>query len=244
MCGGFRNKQKCLKLEHGTWKEHSTLNKERFWDSAVTTQTATFLFGGEDSRRTYEYLPQGSTTWLMGKTEIPGGFSNGCAIAVKSDQEILLIGGSATEKRILSFSVNDHTFTELPFQLNVGRFGHRCAYIPNTKKVMITGGIHHRYFKSTEILDTENGSVTMASPMNHTRSEHGIGVLTIKGKERLSVLGGNEGMISRLDSVETYNSQTEKWERSDIKLNEPKWAFGFLTVKFSDIISKLQCTSN
>ena len=236
--------QKCLKFDHGTWKQHSTLNKERVRHSTVTTQTATFLFGGLYSRKTFEYLPKGSTTWLMGKTEIPGGFSNGCAIAVKSDQDILLIGGSGTEKRILSFSVNDHTFTELPFQLNVGRFGHRCAYIPNTKKVMITGGIHHRYFKSTEILDTENGTVTMASPMNHTRSEHGIGVLTIKGNERLAVLGGNEGMISRLDSVETFNSQTGKWERSDIKLNEKKSNFGFVNVKLSDIIPELQCVNN
>ena len=113
--------QKCLQLDHGTWKEHSTLNKERLFHSAVTTQTATFLFGGDYSRKTYEYLPKDSTTWLMGKTEIPGGFSRGCAIAVKSDQEIWLIGGRRTYKRILSFNVKDHSFQELPSQLNVGR---------------------------------------------------------------------------------------------------------------------------
>ena len=46
LCGGYTNRKKCLKLDHGTWKEHSTLDQERYGHSAVTTQTATFLFGG------------------------------------------------------------------------------------------------------------------------------------------------------------------------------------------------------
>ena len=114
------NGQMCLQLDHGTWKEHSTLNQKRYRHSAVKTQTAIFLFGGISSK-TYEYLPNGSSTWLMGNTEIPGGFWYGCAIAVKSDQEIWLIGGVKTTKRILSFSVNDHTFQVMPFNLNIGR---------------------------------------------------------------------------------------------------------------------------
>ena len=125
---------KCLQLDHGTWKEHSTLHQFRSLNSVVKTQTGIFVFGGQ----TYKYLPKGSTTWLIGKTEIPKRFDFGYAIAVKSDQEIWLIGGLFTEKRILSFNVNDHTFKELPNQLNVGRRDHRCAFIPNTKKVMIT----------------------------------------------------------------------------------------------------------
>ena len=44
LCGGRGNEQKCLQLDHGTWKEHSTLNQKRDYHSAVTTQTATFLF--------------------------------------------------------------------------------------------------------------------------------------------------------------------------------------------------------
>jgi len=141
LCGGYKNEKKCLQLDHLTWKEHSTLNKERVAHSAVTTQTATFLFGGFfPAYNTYEYLPKDSTTWLMGETDIPGGFQEGCAIAVKSDQEIWLIGGNETRKRILAFNVKDHSFQELPSQLIVGRDGHRCAFIPNTNKVMITGG--------------------------------------------------------------------------------------------------------
>ena len=236
LCGDKNNLQKCLQLDHVTWKEHSTLNQERHSHSAVTTQTATFLFGGNHSRKTYEYLPKGSKTWLMGKTKIPGGFSEGCAISVKSDQEIWLIGGLNTEKRILSFNVNDHTFQELPFLLNIGRRGHECAFIPNTKKIMITGGSN---LDSTEVLDTEDGSVTMASSMNVKRTGHGMGVVTINGEDRLAVFGGFNGRF-RVNSVELYNSQSREWEKTDFKLTKGALeCFGFLTVKLSDVVSHI-----
>ena len=132
-----------------------------------------FLIQVSLARRCDEYLPKDSTKWLMGKTDIPGGFRNGFAIAVKSQQEIWLIGGTWTQKRILSFNVNSHTFQVVPFQLNFGRYGHRCTFIPNTNKIMITGGCSDSSLDSTEVLDTEDGSITMASPMNSKRAYHG-----------------------------------------------------------------------
>ena len=128
LCGGKNNEQNCLQLDKGTWKVHSNLNEMRKRHSAVKTEAATFVFGGRSSETTYEYLPKDSTTWLMGKTNIPGGFRYGCAIAVKSEQEIWLIGGLWTEQRILSFDVNNHFFQVLPSQLNLGRYELRCAF--------------------------------------------------------------------------------------------------------------------
>ena len=228
LCGGWDNRRKCLQLDHGTWKEHSTLNLKRAQHSAVVTQVATFIFGGCDSEVTYEYLPKDSTKWLMGKTDIPGGFRNGFAIAVKSQQEIWLIGGTWTQKRILSFNVNSHTFQVVPFQLNFGRYGHRCTFIPNTNKIMVTGGYNRYdefdpgyYLDSSEILDTEEGSVTMASPMNSKRFAHGMGVVTVNGEDRVTVFGGSDGR-NNLDSVELYNTQTEKWKTSGFKLSGAK----------------------
>ena len=232
LCGGGYNEKQCLQLDHGTWKEHSTLNEKRVWHSAVRTQTATFIFGGYYSKTTYEYLPKDSNEWMLGKTEIPGGFVDGYAISVKSEQGIWLIGGLTAEKRIISFDVRSHTFQVLPFQLNVGRVRHRCAFIPNTNKIMITGGNK----SSTEVLDTEDGGVTMACPMNSKRSGHGIGVVTINGEDRLAVFGGFDGR-TKFDSVELYNSETEKWETSDLKLSEARSSFSYLTAKLGDIIS-------
>ena len=45
--------------------------------------------------------------------------------------------------------------------------------------------------------------------------------------------------ITDLDSVELYNTQTEKWETTDIKLKDAKSYFGFLTVKLADVVSHL-----
>ena len=81
LCGGFENEEKCLQLDLGTWKDHSTLNEERVGHSVVSTNSASFIFGGI-VLSTYEYLPKDSTTWLLGKTEIPGGFENGCAVSI------------------------------------------------------------------------------------------------------------------------------------------------------------------
>ena len=53
LSGGRKNLQKCLELRHGDWVEHSTLNEPRLDHSAVSvTTTATFLFGGHESKRT------------------------------------------------------------------------------------------------------------------------------------------------------------------------------------------------
>ena len=240
VCGGVTNYTKCLQFNHGTWMEHSTLNEARFQHSVVATKTATFIFGGNHTRTTYEYLPKDSTIWLRGKNEIPGGFTQGCGIAVKSKQEIWLIGGFETEKRILIFNINDHTFQELPSQLNVERLRHRIAYIPNTNKIMITGGasavsVFNQNLNSTEVLDTENGSVTMANPMNSSRHDHGIGAITINGEDKLAVFGGVDTQRI-LDSVELYSNQTGKWETSTIKLSRGRYNFGFLAVTLADII--------
>ena len=255
LCGGGGNSQQCLQLDHGLWKQHSTFNEERIKHSAVNTKTATFLFGGRhggyDSNehvfggwlsngKTFEYLPKDSTTWLMGKTEIPKCFWSGCAISVKSDKEIWLIGGWRTEKRILSFNVKDHTFQELPTQLNAERMAHRCAFIPNTKRIMITGGSNYPdgSLNSTEIIDTEDGSVTIASPMNSKRAYHGMGIFTIDGGQRLAAFGGSDG-YNELDSIELYNTITGKWDTTNMKLKEAKIFFGFLSVKLADVISHL-----
>ena len=245
LCGGTYNAKNCFQFHHGAWKKHSTLNLPRYGHSAVSTQTATFIFGGLHSRTTYEYLPKDSKTWLIGKNEIPGGFNRGCAIAMKSDQEIWLIGGlgevgMGIAKRILSFNVKDHTFHQLPFQLNVARVSQRCAHIPNTNKIIVTGGhyVDHHFFNSTEIIDIKNGYLAMASPMNYRRKVHGMGVVTINGEDKLAVFGGEFDGSRRLDNVEIFNNQTEKWETTGIKLKDTKYDFGFLTVKLKDVIDK------
>ena len=61
-----------------------------------------------------------------------------------------------------------------------------------------------------------------------------MGVVTINGENKLAVVGGYDGRNEH-DSVELYNTRTEKWEMTDFKLREPKHAFGFLTIKLGDV---------
>ena len=123
--------------------------------------------------------------------------------------------------------------------MNVGRFNHRCAFIPNTTKVMITGGYSDGVLDSTEMLDTEDATVIIASPMNSKRFAHGMGIVTINGNDRLAVFGGWDG-TNYLNCVELYNTETEKWEITDFKLREAKSHFSFLTLKLKDIICNVQ----
>ena len=243
----------CIQLDNGTWKQSGNTNDERTSSVTVTTKSATFLFGGESSGNTYEYLPKESSTWLVGKTEIPGviDYSNCCAIAVKSEQEIWLIGALDNRKRILCFNVNYHTFKKLPYQLNIERRGHKVGLIPNSSKIMITGGFNEKdnRLNSTEILDPYTGSVTIASPMNTKRSFHGMGIISFNDEERLAVFGGTSFTIGKdtnlkyLDCVEVYNDQTGLWDTTDIKLNKPNMEFSCLNIKLKDIISHSQLQS-
>ena len=102
LSGGLKNPKTCFQLEKGSWIKHSTFSEARIASATVTTNRGTFIFGGSMNPDTFEYLLKDSTEWQEGMVLIPNGFIHGCAIAVKSGQEIWLIGGFETEKRILS----------------------------------------------------------------------------------------------------------------------------------------------
>ena len=86
---------------------------------------------------------------------------------------------------------------------------------------------------STEIIDTDDGSITMASPMRGRRHDHGIGIVTVNGLDRVAVFGGYGGIGSSKDylkTVEIYNPESEMWEDSTFELKEAKAYFGFVSV--------------
>ena len=240
LCGGYNNHQTCLQMEENGWTPHSNLNKERKWASAVATNTATFIFGGDESIFTYEYLEQGSSTnWQKGNERIPGnGFAGGCAIAI-SDKEVWLIGGLSTESRILSFNTRNQKFEEVnTIQLKEGRRRQVCIKIPGTTKIIVSGGIDssRNRLDSVEIIDFESKIVTNTGKMNFKRAFHGISILTLDGEDQIAIFGGRDENHKILDSVEVYDQETQIWtKRPDMKLTQAKEDFGFLTIKKDDI---------
>ena len=121
----------------------------------------------------------------------------------------------------------------MPSKLNIARHSHACVYIPGTDKILVAGGFSYpyKYGNTTEIIDANDGSVTMAGSLNIGRVGHGMGIIKINGKERLIVFGGEDGTGNKTSSVEQYNAETDQWEMADLTLNEPKSSFGYVTVK-------------
>ena len=237
ICGGIDNFKTCLKLQEGSWTEYNSMRVRRDFAAVVSTITATFIFGGSRGKDTYEYLEKNAPEWKLGKIKIPGGLRSGCSIAISGD-EIWLIGGRGrhTGKRILSFDMKNQTFTELLIKLKHGRELHQCAFIPETRNILVTGGIEvldgdYQYLDSTEIIDVKSINVTEGPPMKFKRSGHGIGVLNIEGKERIVVYGGRDSQFSLLKSVEFYDAKMKQWKPTNIELSEAKDEFGFMTIK-------------
>ena len=211
------------------------MKEERSNAAVVSTTIATFIFGGSESKDTFEYLEKNASDWKLGTAYIPDSFRTGCSVA-NSHDEIWLIGGSGNKGRnggrILSFDLTNQIFKKLHIKLDQGRYGHQCAFVPGTRHLMITGGYSNdNYRETTEIIDVDNRNVTEGPSMNSKRCYHGIGVLNIEGHEKIIVLGGTERYLSTLKSVEMYNAQTQKWEFTNIELSEAKEEFGFMTIK-------------
>ena len=73
-----------------------------------------------------------------------------------------------------------------------------------------------------------------------------MGVITLYDEEKLAVFGGTSFTIGKdssmkyLDCVEVYDTHTESWEITDIKLSKPIAELAFLNVKLGDIVSQLK----
>ena len=76
-----------------------------------------------------------------------------------------------------------------------------------------------------------------------------MGVVTVNGEDRLAVFGGYNGR-NRIESVELYDALTGKWETPTIRVPKARdsqgknlgflsCAFGFLTIKLGELVSKL-----
>ena len=85
----------------------------RFNGVTVSMPNGLYIFGGGYSAPlsdTFEFLPPGSNVWKLGSTQIPKGFTNGCAVRI-SDHELVLIGGRG-EYLLLKYLTNIKTVSK------------------------------------------------------------------------------------------------------------------------------------
>ena len=146
-----------------------------------------------------------------------------------------MIGGvNDAAKRILRFDLQNRTYEESSMTLIIGRYIPKCIVtkIGNTEVILVTGGkVEGGDFQnSVEIINIEDGIVTLSSPMNFKRGCHGIGTLRYKNQNRIAVFGGSNEFTSE-NTIEVFDPETLKWELvEDIKMNESKYNFGYLTI--------------
>ena len=233
LCGGQQNEKSCLRLDERDWIHFNELSNERTCASAVSTNGTIHIFGGRESKTNSEILTVGNNKWKKGAYLKKGSYGS-CGVRI-SDQELLIIGGSDTPYRITKFNFLNNTWSELPIKLTNGRKDHACQVF--NSKVIISGGRHDgESMKSTEIIDLGNlSNLTLRHGGNMIRSRyrHGMGIITWKGKQMLIAFAGRLGHGGYWDSIEAWNDSTETWTlipERELKLKEPKMAFGYATL--------------
>ena len=66
-----------------------------------------------------------------------------------------------------------------------------------------------------------------------------MAVITVDDEDRLAIFGGRDENGDYLDSVETLNPRSRKWEvMNNLKLKESKEEFGYISLP-NDFISNL-----
>ena len=238
LCGGYNNKQKCLELKDNQWEEHSNLTSVRIYFSAVSMPEGIFIFGGNPwsslsgaESLTWEWLPSGTNQWQSGDTTIQSGFLMGCAVKI-NDTYILLIGGYSSMNRVLKFNTITKSFTNLGDVLKEGRHGHACTRFED--EIIITGGLatfpYYIELSSTEIIHINDLTTTYTTgSLVQARSYPGLVVVHVENKPTVLAVGGSKDFNS-LDSIEMWNPTNETWTMTSLKLSEPEWGFGILSL--------------
>ena len=184
----------------------------------------TFIFGGWLSPKTWEWLPSGSSTWVHGGSIPDPHFEQGCGVQISST-EILLIGGEDSKQRILKFNVDTEEWTEMDEKLQPGRYRHSCVVFKNN--IIVSGGINNGAFKSTQIFDKDNLTLSYSSDMKQERRGHGLVIAHYNNQPTVLAIGG----LPYTDSIEVWDHESMTWSlANDLRLTKAKKNFGALSI--------------
>ena len=186
-----------------------------------------YIFGGESKPFSSEILRHDSDMWHIGPSIPINKTGTGhCGVSI-SDNKLLLIPGND------GYNVNN--IVELTTSTNIWRntsvgiscqWSHSCLHFNG--KVFVTGGRGYRdILDKTEIIEMDNGNLTIRNggSLKRKRYDHGMGIITLDGIPTLIAFGGRSHFILGnlwLDSVEIWNSTSETWQESDLKMERPR----------------------
>ena len=221
---GATNTKRCVALKNRNTYSPLTCPRERA--IGITMANGIYIFGGQKSPTTSDFLPNGKYNWINGP-KIPGmGIQYGHGVAT-SPTTLVLIGGLNSDNQIISYDIELQEWTEVG-SLIEGRTDHRCAFYNG--KLVVTGGYDGwNELNSTEVHDLSRGISHRASDLNVARMGHGMGIIIFNGRTKLIAFGGlnSKQRPIYLDSVEEWDDKNEIWIMSTLKLSEGRSDFGF-----------------
>ena len=212
-----------------------------------------YVFGGVGvtSKMTYEYLPRDSKVWqtipyfqgdivspLIGlsREDARTGIQHGSGHRV-SNEELILI----KYQHMVRFNVMNTSWYAIP--LRVGRWD--AASIILNNMLIICGGCFKQNGLSvgfTEIVDLTTNQSRMGGNLNVARAGFGMALIVVRNKLRLLAFGGihkEKEVVTTIhnkfiDSVEIWDEVTESWMMTDMKLQQKRRAFGYVSVSSRD----------
>ena len=214
----------CLVYKNNEWTHHSIMVMGRIHSCSIVMPNGIYVFGGRPcfppmSHLSCEFLPNDQLYWSILHTQIPRpGLSMASCVAI-SPFEIIFTGGVApASKRIMVFNTLTKEWNLNGEELIHGRWGHK-SFLFNGKLIITAGQNETGVLSSTEILELKSWKPKESGRLHEARWGHGIGVINIKGKQKLLVFGGwSVNRKIRHTSVEAWNDDEECWEKSELCL--------------------------
>ena len=234
------NMKNCFILKSGQWTKHSRLNINRFGGVFINMPNGIYVFGGNISPNTTEFLPKGTDVWQFGPElklfEEKGStyrertftYGNGHKV---SEEDIILI----KRNLVINFNVRTNLFTHLS-EIEHNHFG-GCASVFYNGQVIITGGqtyheprdtIYVSY--TTRIYDLKSKTCRLVGSLNVPRSLHKMAVISLDNKLKVIAFGGYGKNWSFLSSVELFDEVKETWTMLDAKMKIGRQHFAHVEV--------------
>ena len=248
------NLKNCYILKNEKWKVQSTLNFKRYGGVFVKMPKGIFAFGGKIDPNSSEFLPNGSTVWIMGPKipkiniqpqdgtlhAVPFIPENGHKI---SENELILVSNCG----LMKFDVEFWIFTEF-MKLDLSEANWFASVIFDGKMIItggekfINNGTQFARSFGTHIIDLKTKECRIVGQMKIAKSRHAMEVISINNELKVITFGGTAKFTDyphykNLKSIEVFDEDTETWTLMDIELKQARRNFGHVKMSSTALFS-------
>ena len=230
-----------LDVENQRWEKNviGEMTMRRSWSAVVSVENVgTYIIGGEayqassDMKDTTDFLESGLTKWTAGP-DLPVSMIAPCAVNISPLSFLAIDGYNIREYQV---DVTNPTSSSRWQEANKWPRPQRkrslqpgCA-LTNDYKVVIAGGYHYGYLKSSEVLDLATKTITPGGDMTSPRVYLHLATITLYGAPKIFAIGGDPGSTPWLDSVEEFHPKNKSWTLAPT-LGEIRGAFALASIQ-------------